>query len=110
MIEEARGKPRGSRCVYDLAEWSIASSLLLMKIHPFESDSHAHIAGKLSGSGTTSTGVVQTNVSAPRRTYAKEVVSAQDSHQEDKEDSQMMIFIVIAVLVVVAYMRYLDGL
>lgn len=54
--------------------------------------------------------VFESRHTAPRRTYAKEVVSAQNSYQEDKEDSQMMIFIVIAVLVVVAYMRYLDGL
>lgn len=42
--------------------------------------------------------------------YAEEVISAKNSHREDKEDSEMMIFIVLAFAVVIAYIRYLDKL
>lgn len=68
---------------------------------------HVFPAGKLSGSGTTSTGVVQLNVSAPRRTHAEEVFSAQNSHQEDKEDSQMM-WLVLAFVVLMASVRWVS--
>ena len=46
-------------------------------------------------------------MSAPRRTYAKEVVSAQNSHQEDKEDSQMM-WLVLAFVVLMASVRWVN--